>query len=284
MKRLLLVVVGLVSLHSQAWSLAQTSTGFYYPTGTSSLGSYAGWLAVPPEYDPNYYHLGKDIAASYGGSVYAIADGTVYYVSKNGWSIVCTKTLTTKCCSNTSTYCNVGLVIQHTLSDGTKFLAFYGHVRTTFTKDDEVQAGGQIATIGHWYGGEDHLHFGIHPEISLPEYFGRAPLSDPPQNPLPTYGFVDPINYITIHAPQGSSSPRVVYSSSSYSSQNPPVGLFNAVRGSVRPYTLWFQNTGTDTWTQGAGSSQVTLVSCDAEFVLKLSTEPILTPPRTVLT
>jgi hypothetical protein len=54
--------------------------------------------------------------------------------------------------------------------------------------------------------------------------------------------------------------------------------------GSVRPYTLRFQNTGTDTWTQGAGSSQVTLVSCDAEFVLKLSTETTLTPPSTVLT
>src|SRR5882672_11001735 len=86
MKRLVLLALFAPAFCSNAFALDQTSTGFYYPAGTSGLGSYAGWLAVPPAYIEDFYHLGKDIAASYGAPLYAIADGSVYIISSNGWS------------------------------------------------------------------------------------------------------------------------------------------------------------------------------------------------------
>jgi|SRR5882724_2276741 len=84
---------------------AKTSTGFYYPTGISNLGPYAGWLASgcdgKTEYFTGEYHLGKDIQAIKGDVVFAVADGIVVRRSPNGWGVG-----------------NVGIIIRHKLQDG----------------------------------------------------------------------------------------------------------------------------------------------------------------------
>ncbi len=257
MKRLLMVMIVVFTVPTLARALPQTATGFYYPTGSKNWGSYAGFLAIPPTYTTGYCHLGKDVSADFGDAVYAIADGTVYYVSLGAWSIICDVGQNDNCCnSGHSDFCNVCLVVQHKLSDGTKFLAFYGHVQSSLSKGDVVYAGEQIATIGHWYGGSDHLHFGIHPEVKLPTYFGRVPISDPPPDPLPTDGFVAPINYIETHAPLGSPTPPppappVVFTER-WVTQSPFTIVMQ--RGQQETFTVRYKNTGNQTW-KGSGYS-----------------------------
>lgn len=55
-------------------SLAQTATGFFYPTGTASYSIGAWWLAKDPDYFSGEYHLGLDIMHGYGEKAYAIAE------------------------------------------------------------------------------------------------------------------------------------------------------------------------------------------------------------------
>lgn len=99
----------------QVFALDKISTGFYYPTGTSNLGNYAGWLASGCDgntaYFEEYYHLGFDIAAAEGDAVYPIAYGKITHKSFFGWGSG-----------------NIGIVVKHRLSDGTEFFALYGHV------------------------------------------------------------------------------------------------------------------------------------------------------------
>ena len=82
----LLFVNSLVNIYA----LERTSTGFYYPIGTSNIGSYAHWLSSgcvggDGSYFTGEYHIGCDIQGNLNDSVYPIADGTVQYVSDNGW-------------------------------------------------------------------------------------------------------------------------------------------------------------------------------------------------------
>lgn len=182
-----LVVSLLVGLDAQeVWAIDQTSTGFFYPTGTNNLSSYAGWLASGcnsnQDYFKNLYHLGKDIKAARGTAVFAISDGEVAYISKNGWG-----------------QDNLGIVLKHTLNDGSQFLALYGHVRSTVKKGDKIRAGSKFATIGPY--SPPHLHFGIHPGLTMPNTnWGRMPCTSWPD----TNGFVDPIDWITSMVPRPS--------------------------------------------------------------------------------
>lgn len=169
----------------------KTLTGFYYPTGTSNLSNYAGWLALgckgATAYESNKYHLGKDIAATnVGDLVYAIADGEVaYFPSKNGWE-----------------FDNIALVIKHTLANGEEFLAIYGHIKSKLNRGDKVIAGQSFATIGPFPSNKHHLHFGIHLSLAMPaNNWGKMPCSNWPI----TNGFVAPIVWITTQTPALSS-------------------------------------------------------------------------------
>jgi murein DD-endopeptidase MepM/ murein hydrolase activator NlpD len=150
--------------------LEKTGTGFYFPTGTSQLGSYAGWLASGcfgnRDYLQNNYHLGKDIAAEIGDVVYAISDGIVTNRSTNGWEST-----------------NIGIVIKHKLNDGTEFLAVYGHIISDLNVGNSVVAGAPFGTVGPHSNGS-HLHFGIHPGLSMPaSNWGLMPCpTTPPSN------------------------------------------------------------------------------------------------------
>ncbi len=112
--------------------------------------------------------------------VYPIADGVVTYRSTGGWGAG-----------------NVGIVIKHKLSDGSEFLALYGHIKTTVNVGDSVVGGTEFAKIGYWEFG-NHLHFGIHPGLTMPgTNWGMMPNSSWPD----TNGFVDPIDWIETHQP-----------------------------------------------------------------------------------
>lgn len=162
----------------------KTPTGFYWPTGTNALSNYAEWLALgcngSTDYLTDRYHIGKDIAATKGDSVYAIASGKIIARSVNGWGSQ-----------------NVALVIRHALANGIEFFALYGHVRSALDVGATVTAGEAIATVGPWVYGP-HLHFGIHLGPTFPENrFGIMPCSAWPK----TNGFVEPVSWITTQTP-----------------------------------------------------------------------------------
>lgn len=166
----------------------QTATGFYWPTGTSSLGNLAGWLADScswsgnQDYIDGFFHTGWDIAANEGDPVYAIADGEVVLLSTQGWGVG-----------------NIAVLVEHQLADKTKFIAVYGHVQSSLTVGKRVEAGQSLATIGPF--SPPHLHFGVRPGIALTSPFGRMPC--PEEGPITdTNGFVDPISWIQTHTPR----------------------------------------------------------------------------------
>lgn len=164
----------------------QTATGFYWPTGSSELGASGRWMASScngkNDYFKNTYHIGRDMAAPIGAEVVPISDGKVFWVSRKRWGEI-----------------NVGLLVEHTLSDGTQFTAVYGHIRTELKENSPVTAGKPIGTVGAWPWGS-HLHFGIRPGKSNTAPYGAM---DCPANgdPTQTNGFVDPVEWIMTKSP-----------------------------------------------------------------------------------
>ncbi|MGB0757203.1 MAG: M23 family metallopeptidase [Patescibacteria group bacterium] len=165
--------------------MQHSATGCYYPTGSSSLGNFAGWLASGCNggtgYFPDEYHIGHDYETALGSSVYAVADGVVLLVSTNGWGGG-----------------NVALIVKHRL-EGTSeyFLSFYGHVESTLQENDLVYAGEAIGSIGYWPSG-NHLHFGVVSGEVIPNSpWGRMPCSDSPS----TNSFVDPVAWLESESP-----------------------------------------------------------------------------------
>ncbi|MBT4447595.1 MAG: peptidoglycan DD-metalloendopeptidase family protein, partial [Candidatus Komeilibacteria bacterium] len=188
----LLVVLMLFSVNAVA--IETTPTGFYYPTGTSDPGPFAGWLSSgcnPGDpYFPGLYHIGHDYQTDLGAPVYLISDGIIADVSYGGWG-------------ETDGQTNVAIFVRHELSDGTFFLALYGHIQSSFTDEDvgvSVYAGNTLGVVGDWdYG--IHLHFGVRPGTEIPlTNWGRMPCDSWPD----TNGFVDPINWIENQIPAGS--------------------------------------------------------------------------------
>lgn len=133
--------------------------------------------------------------APYGSAVYAISDGDVVEL----WTTD----------AKDSSFLGPGnsvIFVQHTLSDGSKFLACYMHVRPTVHKWDHVKAGQPIATVGPWYN-ETHLHFGIHPNLTAPTAHWGIMDNKDWASPNGYNGYVDPVNWIKTKTPQGASPP-----------------------------------------------------------------------------
>ena len=199
LKSLLLPVTGIRQV-----GLPKSGTGFYYPIGRRSWDhGGGGWLSQgpsgPDDHDPNkkytegYYHIGEDMLAPEGSSVYAISKGTVkkiYTTSSNADE------------DKRTWYIGPGnsvMFIEHTLSDDSKFLGMYMHIRPKVREGQEVNAGDEIATIGPWYNAP-HLHFGIVPGTRWPaSSMGRMRL---PFNPRNTNGFVDPVDWLEHKTPK----------------------------------------------------------------------------------
>ncbi|TXH00290.1 MAG: hypothetical protein E6P95_03840, partial [Candidatus Moraniibacteriota bacterium] len=175
-------------------SLDQTPTGFFYPIGRAVFNQDCGtWLGRDMAnggcYFKGEYHLGVDMMTySTSAQVYAIADGTVVYVSVDKtidgsvWGIG-----------------NCALVIEHKTYDGKVFTAVYGHLRCSSipTRNANVYAGKPIGITGDWCCGI-HLHFVIHDGA----FNGSNPMARSGWGKLPnsswpsTNTFVDPIDFI----------------------------------------------------------------------------------------
>jgi hypothetical protein len=168
----------------------RTSTGFFYPTGRDRFAFTCGtWLGKAINfggcYFKDYYHIGYDIMESYGSPVYAISSGEVISRSDDAGSW------------GTG---NSALYIKHTLSDGTQFVALYGHIHTSLNNGNRVSGGVEIGTIGDW-GDGDHLHFGVRPGPDKPP--APTGMMSHLTNTYPaSNGFVDPIGWINTRTPK----------------------------------------------------------------------------------
>jgi len=171
---------------------------FDYPTGAYKAADYeqfAGWLegCDGKNESRKRCHLGIDIKADEGAEVYPISSGEIVAISSSGWN-----------CRGSSG--NVGVVVRHTLEDGTEFLALYGHVRTNLRVNDTVFPGKAFATVGQWCNG-NHLHFGMHPGLTMPATnWGSLPCRKCKDS---HNGFVDPLEFIRNHRPSTDGSTRL---------------------------------------------------------------------------
>ena len=188
-----------------------TDTGFCWPTGRDFREDNPGWLADSCSWSGHnayqtttlvdgqvvgLYHIGWDISAKEGDNVYAIADGTVLYVTASapntdsaGWGEG-----------------NVGVFVKHKTQDGKEFLALYAHVLYTskvrenvYLNSDEwkLEAGKSFAKVGPYLKGS-HLHFGIVPSGIRPDTdkangIGWGKIRCPSTEPIANYnGFTNP--------------------------------------------------------------------------------------------
>jgi len=197
-----LAVLGMIGCVSVVYAAEKTSTGFYWPIGESDFDSAHGsWLERDSDNGGNYfgglYHIGIDMmtrtTSGVDSEVYAISDGEIVY----------------KHCDDYSWGPgNCALFIQHKLTNGNKFIALYGHLRTSLTVGNKVYAGKFIGRTGPYSGGI-HLHFGIVPESNVPgtnvsQGIGWGRMSNQHWNkswPNKTNHFVDPINFLNTHHP-----------------------------------------------------------------------------------
>lgn len=175
-------LVGICLAFNLANASEKMSTGFYYPLKTNSYSFGDGyWLG--PGRGGSGYHLGVDMwkdSTNNGESVYAISSGKIKSYSYNGWGVG-----------------NVGIFVEHFLSDGRTFLALYGHIKESTAKDknENVYPGEYIGTTGSSTG-PVHIHFGI---------------VEPGKEPIASYGytesknnlknFIDPIAFMENNYP-----------------------------------------------------------------------------------
>lgn len=182
-----LMFLFLLLLALESFSQIMTSTGFYYPTGRPPLPCDKYWLDCDGDYFYGYCHLGHDFIGDVGDPVFAIADGTIVFVSYNDWGKG-----------------NVGLLAAHYLNDGRIFLAIYGHLKyRRYRRGQRFMAGEFIGRIGKYPWGE-HLHFGIFRNRNLPKN-GWGRMRSPAK--WPYNNLTDPIRWINEEFP-GNESDR----------------------------------------------------------------------------
>ena len=178
-----MLIVWLVGLYSfgevkKNSFFEKTPTGFYYSTGKKiSAQGEPGYGEFGNTYARDgYWHPGLDIRGKEDDPVYAIADGEVVKISPDGWSDEGRKD-------------NFAYLVCHTLSDGKKFVAIYGHLRRPWTlkEGDPVVGRQEIGLLGPLseINGGPHLHFGIYQDRDKPDScnysspYGYRPISRP---------------------------------------------------------------------------------------------------------
>jgi hypothetical protein len=189
----------MTGLAAPAAAQSKLASGFYYPVTAYWPVQCSAYLERDAAhggcYATGYYHLGSDFVSPLDSPVYALAAGTVV-AKQSGWG------------SGTVGVDNIAVLIQHTLSDGSKFVAVYGHVHSSLNVGDTVLAGAAIATIGAWPT-MAHLHLGIIPGTTIPQsYLGSIPNAYWPS----TNGFTDPIQWLSTRSPATATSARLTVS------------------------------------------------------------------------
>jgi hypothetical protein len=175
----------LVALMAASAGAQETmSSGWVWPTGSSDINNYLGWLGYN---SPSYpYHLAKDMANPVGDAVYAIGDGEILAsrTDVGGYG---------------PNYTPGGaVIIRHQAADGTWFTALYGHLDSP-RGVGAVVAGEVIGNSNAWNPG--HVHFGIHVGYDLE---ATNPWRGYTHDTGVTYGFTDPLPFLQAH-PRGAS-------------------------------------------------------------------------------
>lgn len=191
----LLVISASMAMGQQVTTL-RTSTGYYYPLGTTSYytscpnngGSYLGPDSSKGGcYTFGYYHIGFDMfksGTSMNDPVFAMESGKVIHIDPNSsW--------TYSSASN-----NTAVFISFSTGSGTNYVAVYGHLLRSSVRvqvDDIVNAGTKIGELGYW--SPPHLHLGIWPNRTNlpPSPWGRDSISNHPH----PYGTSSPLTWIT---------------------------------------------------------------------------------------
>jgi hypothetical protein len=271
-----LLPVLLMSLTAgQAAAQTKTPTGFYYPNGsTPHVQMCGGWLARDAAHGGCYtngqYHIGADIDAPLGAPVYPVADGTVVFRSTSGWGSG-----------------NVGIAIRHYLSDGTPFIAVYGHIQTSAVAGSVVRAGVSFATVGPWSYGT-HVHFGVAPGSTYPSG-NLGTLSN--SYWAWTNSFVDPLNWINTRSAGASATPKLtvtVSGSGSGTITSSPAGITCSSGSCSKNYTLNTSVTLTAApaagqlftgWGGACSGTGSCVVPMSGDKTVTASFEPNLPPP-----
>jgi len=187
-----------------AYATVRMASGWYYPLNrveaSDTYWGYYGDSKQNPQtpYLKDQAHVGADLPDIAGTPVYAVGNGIVIAPLRTGHGAG----------DN-----NYALFIRHYSADG-DFVAVYGHVRTKLHVGDIVNAGEQVATVGPYIvngkrAGGDHLHFGVHPGKSAPNFgktfgWGAVGMNDFLKNGF-TNGFVAPIAWLKAHLPASDS-------------------------------------------------------------------------------
>jgi murein DD-endopeptidase MepM/ murein hydrolase activator NlpD len=175
----------------QSQAQATNATGYYYPTGTASFGSYCKWLCHNPDFGG--WHLADDIDSDFDAPVYAIDNGVVVLSDP-------TVSFYGGITATGGSRPGGALVVRHFTRAGRIFYSLYGHLKTDslLAVGTSVSSGSIIARIGHYYlsSGADipHLHHGIMPD-NLPSNPYRGYTSNEHGN---HYGFVNPWHDVSI--------------------------------------------------------------------------------------
>ncbi|HEX8396245.1 MAG TPA: peptidoglycan DD-metalloendopeptidase family protein [Pyrinomonadaceae bacterium] len=207
-------------------TFTQTGTGFFYPLGVTSWTKTGGtWLGRDrwydtdgaPAYFDGYYHLGVDMPANVGDSVFTITNGRVVAINTSSdWGAG-----------------NVAVLVQHTLSNGQQFLAVYAHVvidANVIKAGVWLSGGVRFAKVGSYPPGGNHLHFAIITNINQRGSLGRALNYDWPKQ----YNHVDPVGFIRANSPKCGDGSSVLYRPNGQMPNHPDGTLFKtATSGTV---------------------------------------------------
>ena len=165
-------------------SLASSSTGFIYPLNAVYVSD-SNFKYCGADYFKNKRHIGSDLSAEVGTPVYAVAKGTVYSISPNGWGTG-----------------NIAVVAVHKAASGISFFAIYGHLKLNsllVKVGSTLVAGQKLGFIGDWPDGA-HLHFGIRPTTTLTAPFGFV-MDNDCVAPSAVNSFVAPIAFLNENSP-----------------------------------------------------------------------------------
>jgi murein DD-endopeptidase MepM/ murein hydrolase activator NlpD len=135
-------------------------------------------------------HAGVDFAAAAGTPVFAICDGTAALTRTDRPEII-----------------HAVLVVEHQCPEPLgKVYGYYGHIHSSLTEGDKVNAGDAIGTVRDWQA-NSHLHFGLSRNL-MEENWGVHPRGATLQGLL-GMGWLDPLQYFAVAVPAPAPAPVV---------------------------------------------------------------------------
>lgn len=173
----------------------ENENGWCWPTGSSELGGYLKWHRINKVKPDWGLHLGLDVDAGAGHTVYAISAGVVMAVNTDIGSY------------GGATKKGAAVVLRHELSDGSFRDVIYGHLHTMNDLPgigDSVVRGELIGRVSEYYiGGENlpHIHFAVRQPIDQSYYDNSSANRDVIYRGYDSktgenFGFEDPLKFL----------------------------------------------------------------------------------------